>query len=177
MSSFKGHMKLISCAEKHVALLAELGATTFEEAFSPYHPASDLQQYIQETYHQDKIRYNLKKPEVHYTVAYLDYEDAGYVKLIKDIKVEGLSGRVLEIEKIYVREAFKGKKVGASLMQYVINEALRLGYAWLYLGVWQENKRAIEFYEQFGFRHFATRQFQLGKTLCDDYIMVKDLRN
>ena len=41
------HVKLVPCAEKHVALLAELGATTFEEAFSATHPAKDLQQYIE----------------------------------------------------------------------------------------------------------------------------------
>ncbi|MCA0427330.1 MAG: GNAT family N-acetyltransferase [Bacteroidetes bacterium] len=177
MSSHSGHVKLITCAEKHVALLSELGAKTFEEAFSPYHPASDLEKYISETYQLDQIRYNLRKPDVQYAVAYYDYEDAGYVKLIKDVEVEGLTGRILEIEKIYVRQAFKGRKVGAALMQYVIHEAVRNGYSWLYLGVWQENTRAISFYEQFGFKKHSTRKFQLGKTICDDFLMVKDLRN
>ncbi len=84
---------------------------------------------------------------------------------------------MLEIEKIYVRKAFKGKKVGAALMQYVINEAIRNGYSWLYLGVWQENTDAINFYEKFGFKTVSTRKFKLGDQICDDFMMAKDLRN
>ncbi|MFY8109178.1 MAG: GNAT family N-acetyltransferase [Bacteroidia bacterium] len=177
MSGNSGHVKLVPCAEKHVALLAELGAKTFEEAFAPFHPAADLQKYIKETYQLEQIKFNLKKPEVQYAVAYFDFQDAGYVKLLKDTKVEGLTGRVLEIEKIYVRKVFKGKKVGAALMQYVINEAIRNGYSWLYLGVWQENTDAISFYEKFGFKTVSTRKFKLGDQICDDFMMAKDLRN
>ena len=171
------HVKLVPCAEKHVALLAELGATTFEEAFSATHPAKDLQQYIEETYKLEAIKGNLKKNNVQYAVAYFDFQDAGYVKLIKDSSIDGLIGKALELEKIYVRSQFKGKKVGAALMQYVINEAVKQGYSWLSLGVWQENKTAIQFYEKFGFKTISTRKFKLGDMECDDFIMVKDLRN
>jgi ribosomal protein S18 acetylase RimI-like enzyme len=67
--------------------------------------------------------------------------------------------------------------VGAALMQYVINEAIRNGYSWLYLGVWQENTDAISFYEKFGFKTVSTRKFKLGDQICDDFMMAKDLRN
>jgi len=75
------------------------------------------------------------------------------------------------MEKIYVRQDYLGKGVGKKLMQQSIVAAVHEKLEWMYLGVWQHNTRAIEFYKQFGWEVFGVRKFQLGDNIEDDYIM------
>ena len=56
-------------------------------------------------------------------------------------------------------------------MQQAIAHSQENGFDTLFLGVWQENERAVSFYKKVGFEVFETRQFQLGERLCDDYMM------
>jgi GNAT superfamily N-acetyltransferase len=101
--------------------------------------------------------------------------DAGYIKLLLNQTNEKLQGTSAEIEKIYVRQAFHGKGVAQQLMQFAIDYCKQLSYNNLYLGVWQENHKALKFYGKVGFKTFDTRTFQLGERLCDDYLLNLEL--
>ena len=67
------------------------------------------------------------------------------------------------------------KKVGKELMLQAINFSKQNNFETLFLGVWQENHRAVNFYKKFGFETFTIRTFQLGETLCDDFLMKLNL--
>ena len=75
------------------------------------------------------------------------------------------------MEKIYVLGSYFGSGAGKVLMQQAIAHSQENGFDTLFLGVWQENERAVSFYKKVGFEVFETRQFQLGERLCDDYMM------
>lgn len=158
-------------------LLSFLGGKTFFDTFSPYHDLADMQAYITKAYHPDAIKKNLETPEMSYHIAESEKGQAiGYTKLIKDVNPDGLENcRVMELEKIYVLQDWLDKKAGALLMQNAIQFSENLGYNILYLGVWQENHRALRFYEKFGFKTFGTRTFALGSSLCDDFLMKLEL--
>ena len=163
--------KLVSCTLKHAAMLAELGAKTFDETFSPFHPASDMEAYITGTYTLSKLKANLLNPSIQYYAAYHKTGDCGYIKLLDDANAEGLEGRVMELEKIYVRQWAQGTGVAKLLMDKAIELAKKQGYNYLFLGVWQENKRALAFYKKCGFEIFNTRKFKLGDEWCDDFLL------
>ena len=95
----------------------------------------------------------------------------GYIKLLENAKADGLNGKVMELEKIYVRKEAHGSKIASLLMQQAIDLAKEKGYDYLFLGVWQDNERALSFYKKFGFEIFNTRQFKLGERICDDYLL------
>lgn len=164
------------CNWKHRAVLSELGGTTFYETFRPYHSEADMQAYIEKTYNIRQIAKNLTDPYIRYFVAYDGDVDLGYIKLLDDVKVEGLHGKVMELEKIYVRKPAQGKGVSQALMEKAIELARKEKYDELFLGVWQENKRALAFYKKYGFEVFNTRTFKLGDTLCDDYLLHLSLQ-
>lgn len=168
-------VKIIHCGQKHYALLADLCAVTFREAYKDLHKKNDIDAYIKNNYTFEAIKNNLKNPDVIYFVVYGQFYEAGYMKLIKNVKTNLYNEPVLEIEKIYVLPQFYGKGFGQALMDKAIETAEELGYNKLHLGVWQENKRAIRFYEKNGFVVSGTRTFQLGSTLCNDYLMTKNL--
>src|SRR6185295_10092548 len=109
--------------------------------------------------------------------AYAEDELAGYAKLRNDRIPKGLEGkRSLEMERIYVLRKFQDKKAGKALMNESIRIALSGGYECLWLGVNQENFKAIDFYKRYGFEVFGTKQFILGTAVDEDYLFKLDLR-
>jgi diamine N-acetyltransferase len=157
-------------------ILAELGAKTFYETFREFHTEEDMLQYIQKAYSVDLISENLLNETIHYFIAYDEEKSIGYLKLIKNVTHEKLiSQKNIELEKIYVLKDYLDKKVGKELMLQAISFSKQNNFETLFLGVWQENHRAVNFYKKFGFETFTIRTFQLGETLCDDFLMKTDL--
>jgi ribosomal protein S18 acetylase RimI-like enzyme len=155
--------KLIACELKHKALLAELGGSTFYEAFAAHQSKEDMDEYVGKTYAISAIEKNLLNAEVIYYAAYNSEMDLGYIKLLENKSANKLNGRVMELEKIYVRQAAHGSKVASFLMQKAIDLAVEKKYQYLYLGVWQNNERALAFYKKFGFKVFDTPQLSIGR--------------
>ncbi len=157
-------------------ILAELGAKTFYETFREFHTEEDMQQYIKKAYSVDLMTENLSKENIQYFIAYDEHKSVGYLKLIKNVTHEKLtSQKNIELEKIYVLKEYLDKKVGKELMLQAINFSKQNNFETLFLGVWQENHRAVNFYKKFGFETFTIRTFQLGETLCDDFLMKLNL--
>ncbi len=160
-------------------LLSELGMVCFTEAFSKYNSPEDLKVFLTETYKEEKIKAELSNNNFLFIIAEDDKREAiGYVKLNRNEMPEELAGtRSMQIERIYVREKIKGKKVGAMLMEKCIAIAQSENYDSIWLGVWQENKTAIDFYFKWGFEIFGFKQFKIGNKVDDDFMMKKDLKD
>ena len=54
----------------------------------------------------------------------------------------------LEIERIYVLNAYQGKKVGQLLIDKAEELAQRKQVDFIWLGVWEKNEHAIRFYQK-----------------------------
>jgi ribosomal protein S18 acetylase RimI-like enzyme len=67
-------------------------------------------------------------------------------------------------------------KIGKEMMLACLAIAEEDGFDAMWLGVWQKNQRAIDFYKQWGFETFGTRNFKIGSTTNDDYLMIKKLK-
>jgi ribosomal protein S18 acetylase RimI-like enzyme len=157
-------------------LLSALGGKTFYDTFRQYHSEEDMQLYLKKAYNEEQIAANLQNPQIHYALLEDENGEAiGYIKLLLDGTHAKLTGTQIELEKIYVLKDKIGGGAGLKLMQYAIEYSKEHGYEILFLGVWEENKRAVDFYKTAGFEVFDTRTFQLGETLCDDFLMKLEL--
>lgn len=76
-------------------------------------------------------------------------EVAAYMKINFD-KAQTESGHdnTLEVQRIYVLEEYKGKKIGKSLIQKAIQTSKDSNLDYVWLGVWEHNINAIRFYEK-----------------------------
>lgn len=157
------------------AALARIGASTFYETFRPFNSEEDMQAYITKSYDETLILQNLKNEYIHYAIAEREGEVVGYIKLLLDAGHPKLSGRCIELEKIYVAQNQLGSGAGKLLMQYAIDFSRGQQFDTLFLGVWKENERAVRFYRKTGFAEFDTRIFPLGSRMCEDYIMKLEL--
>ncbi len=79
----------------------------------------------------------------------------------------------VEIERIYVLEAFKGIGAGRFMIEKTVEIAQSLGLDYIWLGVWAENEKAIRFYEKMGFTIFGEHIFRIGSDNQLDYLMLK----
>ena len=50
-----------------------------------------------------------------------------------------------------------------------------MGYRKAWLGVWENNFRAIKFYEKYGFKKIGQHNFLLGNDLQTDYLLVMNV--
>lgn len=81
----------------------------------------------------------------------------------------------LEIERIYVKKSHHGKKVGQLLYDQAVETAEHLKKSYVWLGVWEENLRALNFYRKNGFVEFDKHIFRLGEEEQTDLMMKKML--
>jgi ribosomal protein S18 acetylase RimI-like enzyme len=102
----------------------------------------------------------------------LGNEIIGYAKMRVNL-VENPDMKSLEIERIYISKDYHGQKYGAMLMQKCIDVAIENNYESIWLGVWEHNPKAINFYQKWGFEIFGEHIFQLGDDAQTDFLMKK----
>jgi ribosomal protein S18 acetylase RimI-like enzyme len=161
------------------AQLAELGRQTFQTTFAADNRPEDMAAYLAENFSLEKQLLELQNPQNTFLLAHMQQELVGYAKLSVN-SVLGLeegkpaTGR-LEIERLYVREDWLGTGLGATLMRRAIEEARTQDCRTIVLGVWEHNRRAVEFYKRFGFKEIGRHEFQLGDDIQNDLILRKGL--
>jgi ribosomal protein S18 acetylase RimI-like enzyme len=156
------------------ALLAELGATTFTETFAAANDPADFAAYMAEAFGESIQRAELEDSDVTVILAERAGEAVGYVLLREGPAPSLVRGfDVLEIVRLYARQSAIGTGVGSVLMQRCIHEAATRGKEALWLGVWEKNVRAIEFYRRHEFFEAGTQPFLLGTDLQSDLVMVR----
>jgi ribosomal protein S18 acetylase RimI-like enzyme len=60
-------------------------------------------------------------------------------------------------------------------MNYCLDWARAAGYRAVWLGVWERNDRALEFYRKIGFELFGYHYFQFGSERQRDFWLYKPL--
>jgi diamine N-acetyltransferase len=81
----------------------------------------------------------------------------------------------LEIERIYVLKEFQREKVGQTLLEKALQIAGQAHADFVWLGVWEKNTNAINFYRRNGFAEFDKHIFRLGEELQTDILMKRVL--
>ena len=79
--------------------------------------------------------------------------------------------KAIELERIYVAKELHRLKMGERLMNQCKTYAKSNGYSELWLGVWDQNEKAIGFYKKMGFEIFSSHVFVLGTEKQNDYLM------
>ncbi len=68
-------------------------------------------------------------------------------------------------------DEFQRQGVGTKLMEHSIGSAIRLGYKFLWLFVWEQNERAIAFYHKCGFDEVSSHDLYIGEFMYRDLVM------
>ncbi len=159
---------------KDARLIADISHQTFFETFAAYNRKEDMDKFLKQQFTKGKLIMEVGARENTFLLAYDDNDIAGYVK-IRDERVPFSMGKVnaLEVARLYAVSHQIGKGVGSRLMQACIDIAKQRKKEWLWLGVWEKNQRAIDFYTKWGFEKFDETDFLLGDDMQRDWLMKK----
>lgn len=135
-----------------------------------------MQAYLNEAFNMKKLRIELSNADSSFYFLYSDSDLAGYLKLNEASAQTDIHDRQsLEIERIYIAKEFQGKGLGHYLMDRAIELANSRKKQYVWLGVWEKNKKAIRFYKTSGFYEIGTHSFVMGEDEQTDYILRKNL--
>lgn len=159
-----------------VDALCELSRITFVETFAAQNTTEDMAAYLTNNLSEEKIREELTESSAAFYGYCVDGQAVAYLKVNQtQTQTEQVSFEGLEVERLYVLKAHKGKGLGKTLMVFAEDLARSEGLAWIWLGVWEHNAAAISFYQLGGFAPFGSHVFQLGSDAQTDILMRKRL--
>lgn len=170
-------VKIKRATPDEIEELQRIGRETFSETFSSDNTEENMKKYLEEAFSTEKLTEELNDPASGFYFARLDGNVIGYLKFNSGrSQTELKDDNALEIERIYVLRKFHGKKVGQLLFEKAMEIAVQKKSAYIWLGVWEKNPRAIRFYEKNGFIEFDRHIFKLGADIQTDIMMKRHLR-
>lgn len=170
------NIKIKKVTSSDIEILQKIGRQTFFETFSQSNTEDNMKKYLEDGFSAKKLAVELAHKHSEFYFALDDQEAIGYLKLnTGDAQTEVQETESLEIERIYVLQNYHGKKVGQILYEKAIEVAIKRKSKYVWLGVWEENPRAINFYKKNGFEEFDKHVFILGDDEQTDILMKKIL--
>ena len=160
--------------------LVHLERQTYTETFGSTYQPEDLDAYLQQKKSPAALQQELAAEGALYYFCYHEDTPAGFLKLNMHKQPDDdahtlLPTPVMELEKIYVLAAFQGFKLGKALIQHAYAVAREHQVKTIWLGVWEFNTKARDFYEREGFERFSEHSFLVGTQRDTDWLLKKSL--
>ncbi len=153
--------------------LALVGRATFLESYADVLTGEDILLHSQHQHAPEVYTTWLDSPRAACCLAEtLTGAPVGYAVLCKPDLPVPLEPGDLELKRIYMLHRFQGHGTGGALLRWSIAEARSREAPRLLLGVYGQNHAAISFYRRHGLEVIGTRQFQVGATLHDDFVLA-----
>jgi ribosomal protein S18 acetylase RimI-like enzyme len=169
-------LKIRKCYKNQITILQNISIKTYYDTFRTFTNKETMKKYLEEAYNITKLSKEIKRKGVFFYFLYKDNEIIGHVKLNKkpfqsDINDE----ESLEIERIYIQKEHQGNGYGKYLINFSIKMAARLKKKYIWLGVWERNNKALNFYRKMGFEEFGKHPFRMGDEIQTDLLMKKKI--
>jgi diamine N-acetyltransferase len=158
------------------AALSVFARRVFEDTFSADNDPADMAAYLDSAFSPERQSQEI----AHVSRVVLLAESAGelvaYASVCNAVPNACAGGmHPVELERFYVDRAWHGRGIAARLMQEVLTQATAWGGDVLWLGVWERNPRAIQFYRKQGFNDVGAATFRLGSDIQNDRVMARQL--
>lgn len=152
--------------------IQKISIQTFIETFAAVNTSENIANYIKESLNTEQLTAELNNANSQFYIAYSDTEVVGYLKInFGDAQTETINENALEVQRIYVLQTFHGKNIGQLLLDKVKKIAQTMDFDSIWLGVWEENHRALQFYTKNGFVVFDKHVFIMGNDEQTDLLM------
>jgi ribosomal protein S18 acetylase RimI-like enzyme len=157
-----------------VALLCQLGATTFRETYRTLSDPREVDEYADENFTAEKVAGWFRKPCARTLVASLDGVAVGYAH-VRSAKVPACvhDRKAVELSRLYLLASAQGSGVGGALMTAAIGEVVALGGETVWLGAYDRNVKALAFYARRGFVRVGTHEFEFGGQVYADPVLTR----
>jgi ribosomal protein S18 acetylase RimI-like enzyme len=157
-----------------VDLLCRLGAATFRETYRAISDPREVDEYADEHFTRDKVLAWFRRPCARTLVATLAGVAVGYAH-VRSAKVPACVAdrKAVELSRLYLLTSAQGTGLGGALLDAAISEVAALGGATVWLGAYDRNVRALEFYARRGFVPAGTHDFEFGGQIYQDPVLTR----
>lgn len=160
------------------AALSEFARRAFVETYAADNTPEDMEKYVGGAFGEARQAAELADAAIATVVGEAAGRMAAYAQLRRGPAPACVQGpEPIEVMRFYVDQPFHGRGVAQRLMQAALRTGWELGARTIWLGVWQQNPRAIGFYRKLGFEVVGTAQFLLGDDLQDDFVMARAIED
>lgn len=155
--------------------LGVVGSATFLESYSETIPGPDLIAHCQKQHAPEVYKAYIVSNDPNYAVWIAESSSTkapiGYaVTSAVEPPTEGLPGDI-ELKRIYVFSKYHGTGTGRELMIATLQHAREIGATRMLLGTYDQNHRAVAFYQRAGFEKVGERRFPVGNQVFNDIVM------
>jgi ribosomal protein S18 acetylase RimI-like enzyme len=169
-------MKLRHALTSDSEALARLADLTFRDAFSEGSSLSDLQQFCEEHYRSDIQLQEIQDPNLITILVESESELIGFAQVRLNSPKKNLAGKhQSELSRLYVSSEWLGQGVAHKLMSEVFASVESAQSDFMWLGVWEDNARAIAFYRKYDFTVVGEHIFTVGTDPQRDLVMAVKL--
>ena len=154
-------------------LLRDISIKTFIETFESQNKKENIKQYLNTKMSLNNLKDELNNIDSYFYFIILKNKIIGYTKLnFESAQTEKIFiGKAFEVERIYLLSKYARKGYGRKAFENIFQIGKKKGYEKIWLGVWEYNKNAIEFYKHLGFKMFSKHSFLLGNDNQTDLLL------
>ncbi|MEO1553580.1 MAG: GNAT family N-acetyltransferase [Pseudomonadota bacterium] len=155
--------------------LGTVGAATFLESFTETIPGKDLIAHCKTEHAPEVYKAYITSNDPKYACWIAEYSGTGApigyaVTSAVEAPTEGRPDDI-ELKRIYVFSKYHGTGTGRELMTRALQHAGEIGAKRMLLGTYDQNHRAVAFYQRAGFEKVGERRFQVGGQIFNDIVM------
>lgn len=155
------------------APLADLAEQTFRDAFTEDNDPDDMELHCAASFGPGIQAREIEDPDTATIVADEDGALIGFAQVrLRSPKACVSAERPSELYRVYVSRRWHGQGVAQQIMREVLATVARAGSDRIWLGVWENNRRALGFYRKYGFEVVGEHVFQFGTDAQTDLIMA-----
>lgn len=163
--------------QKDIPVLQALATRTYTHAFAHKNKPGVLEEYTGYAFAKAHLEKQLVVPHSFWYFIKNNDTIVGYLKLnTEEAQTEFQEPDGLEIERIYIDVPYLYQGFGKKAIDFAISEALKREKNYIWLGVWEENPDAVQFYKKCGFTITGTHPYDMIAEIQTDYIMQYSLR-
>jgi ribosomal protein S18 acetylase RimI-like enzyme len=154
-------------------VLSRLSADLFPLGCPANTKPADIADYVNRGLTPERFLALLDDKDVAILVVEISDKPAGYALIARNAPPPHAGIRAeFELRKFYIATEFHGRGIANALMNEALAMAKDEGSVWL--SVFSGNRRAISFYEKWGFRIAGTQNFLVGSDPQKDHLMQRE---
>lgn len=143
-------------------ILLKIGKQTFIESHGHSCAKKDLEAYIEKAFNPARFKNELTDKNNLFHLIYYNNKAVGFSKIIPNVAINEHE-KTTKLERIYILKDYYGKKFGLALMDFNIALSKKLGQKGMWLYVWTENHRAVNFYLKKNFAIVGKYNFKISE--------------
>lgn len=158
-------IKITQANREHSQIISEIGKQAFWESHGHSASKEYINSFIAKTYNEAAINKEFKNTNILYHLVSFNDKIAGFSKIeLSSSNVNIKDPNITKLDRLYLLKEFYGKNLGAKLVDLIIELSKQNQQNGIWLAVWKENQKALNFYLKAGFKIVGEFNFKISET-------------